>query len=163
MSAMCCGASLTRRLHADSTGGRMPSALTFPGVYIEEVPSGVRTITGVSTSNTAFVDYFATGPLNQAVRITSFAEFERIFGGLDRRSEGSYAIKQFYVNGGAVAFVVRVAAGSPAKAALTLQGGSPAQDTLVVRAKYEGGWANNALQVAVIQAAGDRFNLFVRK
>lgn len=40
----------------------MPSASTYPGVYVEEIPSGVRTITGVSTSNTAFVDYFGAGP-----------------------------------------------------------------------------------------------------
>jgi phage tail sheath protein FI len=141
----------------------MPSALTYPGVYIEELPSGVRTITGVSTSNTAFVDFFARGPLNQAVRITSFAEFERIFGGVTSNSEASYGIKQFYINGGSVAFVVRVAGGSPAKASLTLQGGSPPQDTLVVRAKYEGTWANSAVQIAAVQAAGGRFNLFVRQ
>jgi hypothetical protein len=35
------------------------------------------------------MDYFASGPLNQAVRITSLAEFERIFGGIDRDSEAS--------------------------------------------------------------------------
>jgi len=33
----------------------MPAALTYPGVYIEEIPSGVRTITGVATSITAFL------------------------------------------------------------------------------------------------------------
>jgi len=32
----------------------MPAALTFPGVYVEEIPSGVRTITGVATSIAAF-------------------------------------------------------------------------------------------------------------
>ena len=33
----------------------MPAAISYPGVYIEEIPSGVRTITGVPTSITAFV------------------------------------------------------------------------------------------------------------
>ena len=33
----------------------MPSALSYPGVYLEELPSGVRTLTGVATSITAFV------------------------------------------------------------------------------------------------------------
>jgi len=28
----------------------MPVAVSYPGVYIEEIPSGVRTITGVATS-----------------------------------------------------------------------------------------------------------------
>jgi phage tail sheath protein FI len=142
----------------------MPSALTYPGIYIEEIPSGVRTITGVSTSNTAFVDYFVRGPLNKAVRITSFGDFERIFGGVQRKSEASYAIQQYYLNGGSVAFVVRVAAGTPSKAFVNLQGGSPAQDTLIIRASSEGAWANDAVQVAVVAAAGSgRFNLFVRE
>jgi len=57
----------------------MPSAYTYPGVYVEEVPSGVRTITGVSTSNTAFVDFFARGPMNEAVQVTSLADFNRRF------------------------------------------------------------------------------------
>ena len=60
----------------------MPGTYTYPGVYIEEIPSGVRTITGVSTSDTAFVDFFGKGPVNQAARITSFGDFERVFGGL---------------------------------------------------------------------------------
>lgn len=42
----------------------MPAQLTYPGVYIEEVPSGVRTITGVATSITAFVGRAARGPVN---------------------------------------------------------------------------------------------------
>ena len=82
----------------------MPTQTTYPGIYIEEVPSGVRTITGVSTSNTAFVDFFERGPIDRAVRLASFAEFERRFGGLDRRSEASYAIDQYFRNGGSIAW-----------------------------------------------------------
>ena len=41
----------------------MPSTLSYPGVYVQ-LPSGVRTVVGVSTSNTAFVDFFARGPMN---------------------------------------------------------------------------------------------------
>ena len=80
----------------------MPAQLTYPGVYIEEVPSGVHTITGVSTSDTAFIDFFPRGPLGEAVRITSLADFQRTYGGLDPRSEASYAIQQFFLNGGSV-------------------------------------------------------------
>ena len=86
----------------------MPIAPTFPGVYIEEIPSGVRTIVGVATSVAAFVDNFRRGPLSEAVQIFSFADFEREFGGLDDLSEASYAIQQFFLNGGSEAFVVRV-------------------------------------------------------
>ena len=60
----------------------MPSALTYPGVYIEEIPSGVRTITGVATSITAFIGRAPRGPVNRPVRVQGFAEYTRIFGGL---------------------------------------------------------------------------------
>src|SRR5215207_6022947 len=87
----------------------MPTTPTYPGVYIEEIPSGVRTISGVATSIAAFVDFFARGPMNQAVRIFNMGDFEREFGGLDARSEASYGIQQFFLNGGGEACVVRVA------------------------------------------------------
>ena len=87
----------------------MPVTPTYPGVYIEEVPSGVHPITGVATAIAAFVDFFKRGPMNEAVEIFSFADFERVFGGLDTRSEASYAIQQFFLNGGSRAWVVRAA------------------------------------------------------
>jgi uncharacterized protein len=141
----------------------MPGTYTFPGVYIEEIPSGVRTITGVSTSDTALVDFFARGPVDKAVRITSFGDFERVFGGLDARSEASYAIQQFFLNGGSVAWVIRVAPNA-APATLTLQGGSPLVNTLSVAAASPGLWGTN-LQVGVdynTRTTG-LFNLVVRE
>src|SRR6266511_3672103 len=86
----------------------MPVTPTYPGVYIEEVPSGVHPITGVATSIAAFLDFFPRGPLNTASQILSFADFEREFAGLDTRSEASYAIQQFFLNGGSECWVVRV-------------------------------------------------------
>jgi hypothetical protein len=88
----------------------MPVTPTYPGVYIEEVPSGVRTITGVATSIAAFLDRFARGPIDTPIRILSIADFEREFGGLAANSEASYAIRQFFLNGGTQAYVVRVSA-----------------------------------------------------
>ena len=110
----------------------MPIAPTYPGVYIEEIPSGVRTITGVATSIGAFVDYFPAGPMNQAVQILNFASFNKQFGssdpsGLDARSEASYAIQQFFLNGGTEAYVVRVgsltANNTPTKAGVSVGDG----------------------------------------
>ena len=73
----------------------MPVTPTYPGVYIEEVPSGVRTITGVATSITAFVGRALRGPTDRPDRIVqSFAEFERVFGGLWVHSPMSYAVQQ---------------------------------------------------------------------
>ena len=144
----------------------MPITPTYPGVYVEEIPSGVRPIAGVATSVAAFVDYFKQGPMNKAVHIFSWDDFERVFGGLDRRSEGSYAIQQFFVNGGREAYVVRTASGD-ATAVLrkagatinnTITGGGPA---LKVEAISEGRWGNDA-HVRVDPAPGENeFNLVV--
>ena len=60
----------------------MPVAPTYPGVYIEEIPSGVRTIVGVATSITAFIGRAARGPADESTTINNFGDFERIFGGL---------------------------------------------------------------------------------
>src|ERR1044071_7264703 len=87
----------------------MPITPTYPGVYLEEISSGVRTITGVSTSIAAFVDFFGRGPFNRAVQVLSIGDFEREFGGLDARSEASYGVQQFFLNGGSEAWLVRVA------------------------------------------------------
>src|SRR5687768_5168995 len=89
----------------------MPVRPTFPGVYIEEVPSGVRTIVGVATAIGAFIDHFARGPMNVAIQILSFADFEREFGGIHTNSEASYGIQQFFLNGGSEAWVIRTGAG----------------------------------------------------
>ena len=86
----------------------MPAALTYPGVYVEEIPSGVRTITGVATSITAFIGRAKRGPCDQAVTINSFGDYERNFGGLDTDSTMSYAVRDFYLNGGAQAVIVRL-------------------------------------------------------
>ena len=86
----------------------MPSSLTYPGVYVEELPSGVRTITGVATSVTAFIGRARKGPIDEAVDITSFADFERTFGGLWLDSTMSFAVRDFFLNGGARAVIVRL-------------------------------------------------------
>ena len=79
----------------------------YPGVYIEEVPSGVRTITGVATSITAFVGYARAGPVNEPTIVQSFAEYARLFGGLWPKRTMSYAVQQFFQNGGRDALIVR--------------------------------------------------------
>ncbi len=86
----------------------MPVSPTFPGVYIEEVPSGVRTITGVATSITAFVGRALRGPVDEPIPINSYADFERVFGGLWTGSTLGYAVRDFFLNGGSQAVLVRL-------------------------------------------------------
>ena len=78
----------------------MPVHVTYPGVYIEEIPSGVRTIAGVATSITAFLGRARRGPVNEPVRINNFGDFERTFGGLATTDPMGYAVRDFYMNGG---------------------------------------------------------------
>jgi phage tail sheath protein FI len=82
--------------------------LTYPGVYVEEIPSGVRTITGVATSTVAFIGRTPKGKENEPIIINSFGDFERSFGGLSVDFPMSYAVKDFYLNGGSQAIVVRI-------------------------------------------------------
>jgi phage tail sheath protein FI len=86
----------------------MPSTLTFPGVYIEEIPSGVRTITGVATSITAFIGRALRGPADTPVVINSNGDFQRLFGGLWLESTLGYAVSDFFFNGGSQAIIVRL-------------------------------------------------------
>ena len=136
----------------------MPSALTYPGVYVEEIPSGVRTITGVATSIAAFVGKAPWGPVDDPVIITSFADFERRFGGLSRNYPMGYAVKDFYLNGGQTAVIVRVFPGAT--------NGSTARydvNGLLLKAASPGTWANTAIRVRVDQTnipAADQPNLF---
>jgi phage tail sheath protein FI len=114
----------------------MPVNVTYPGVYIEELPSAVRTIVGVKTAVAAFVGPARRGPVNDARHITSFADFERIFGGVSAGSLMSYAVAHFYQNGGSEAEIVRVAPANaePSRIRLTPEeeepgGGTPGGGT----------------------------------
>lgn len=86
----------------------MPVTTSYPGVYVTEIPSGVRTITGVATSIAAFVGQAVRGPTDAPVTITSYSDFDRSFGGLWRSSTLGYAVADFYRNGGSTAIIVRL-------------------------------------------------------
>lgn len=86
----------------------MPVTPTYPGVYIEEIPSGVRTIVGVATSITAFLGRALRGQANEPTTINSWGDFERAFGGLHGDYPMPYAVRDFYLNGGNQAIIVRL-------------------------------------------------------
>ncbi len=90
----------------------MPVSVTYPGVYVEEIPSGVRTIAGVATSITAFVGKTESGPVNEPTTIYNFGEYERIFGGLWAESKMGFAVRDFYMNGGGQAIIVSLGNGT---------------------------------------------------
>lgn len=145
----------------------MPAVLNYPGVYIEEVRSAVRTITGVATSITAFVGRARRGPMDDdadgrsPVRIRSFADYERIFGGLWEDAPMSFSVAQYFQNGGSEALIVRVGDGTQEVATGTF-------DTLTLNAANPGRWGGE-IEVLIDHADGmggtlaePLFNLVVR-
>ena len=84
---------------------------TYPGVYIEELSSGVHTITGVATSIAAFVGWAPQGSTTEAVLVQSWMDFARQYGGLDSRSLLGYSVSQFFNNGGQQAYIIRLVSG----------------------------------------------------
>ena len=153
----------------------MPAQLTYPGVYVEEVPSGVRTITGVATSVTAFVGRAARGATDRPVTVTSFADFEREYGGLWKDSALGFSVRDFFLNGGSIAVVVRLfladsgGGAKPARASLSVGTGANA---MTLTAANPGTWANQLrarvdfatrdFDATLGETATSLFNLFVR-
>jgi phage tail sheath protein FI len=139
----------------------MSVPLTYPGVYIEEVPSGVRSITGVATSITAFVGSALRGEENEPTLVQSFAEYSRNFGDLSRSHPMGFAVSQYFRNGGRDALIVRVTnSGAPA---------TVAAGTLNLVAASAGEWGER-LSVTITHpdpamnpdaAANELFNLIV--
>jgi uncharacterized protein len=142
----------------------MPVTPTYPGVYIEEIPSGVRTIVGVATSITAFIGRALRGPVNDPTRVQSFAEFERIFGGLWVVSALGYSVQHFFLNGGTDAVIVRVVGAGALKARLSTLVGPVGGLTL--EAANEGTWGKQ-LRARVDHDTRDvannqLFNLYIK-
>ena len=152
----------------------MPAVLSYPGVYIEEIPSGVRTIAGVATSITAFLGKALRGPADEPITITSFGGFERIFGGLHRDFTLSYAVRDFFVNRGSQAVIVRLYKKAESKASkalfevpnLTLEAANEGAWGMKVRARVQKKEPADPNLVAVAQRLGvlpeDLFDLIVR-
>src|SRR5258708_24428991 len=93
----------------------MPAQPTYPGIYIEELPSSAHTITAAPTSITVFVGYthpFKTKAANfgQAIEVFSYADYEREFGGSYESglidSNVADAVNMFFLNGGSDAIIV---------------------------------------------------------
>jgi phage tail sheath protein FI len=134
--------------------------LLHPGVYIQEIPSGVRPIEGVSTSNAAFIGRAQMGPLNTAVLVTSLAEFEPALGTFLSDGFLAHSVFQFFNNGGRKCYIVRIAGTGARPAQITIKDRkATAANTMVIAAASPGEWGN-LIDVAITDSVGDRNNLF---
>ncbi len=121
----------------------MPEYLA-PGVYVEEVSFRAKTIEGVSTSTAGFVGPARYGPTSgEPELLTSFADFERIYGGLDPLDYGpnylAHGVRAFFEEGGRRLYVARVDAGDGGLATANNQGiVSPPPDRIDINARFRG-------------------------
>ncbi len=132
------------------------------GVPLQEQRTADRSIARLPTARTAFVGRTLRGPLNRPVLVASFVEFQHAFGGLWQPSRLSYAVEQFFENGGGEAVIVRVVNAARAatltlragKEFLTLQAASPGtREFLRASVDYDNIPAHDGL----------RFNLTVQR
>lgn len=137
---------------------------TYPGVYVEEVSSGVRPISVASTSTTAFIGQAEKGTLTGAERIFNFTEFQNKYGGFLSSSYLAHAVYQYFNNGGSIAYIVRVAGDNTATASLVLADRATApQETLTVSAASPGVWGNE-IEIMITDGTvnpDSEFNLYV--
>lgn len=118
--------------------------VSYPGVYVQEVSSGVRTITGVSTSIAAFFGRTQMGPINKAVRCLNYSDFLRNLGGSHPLSDLGASVNQFFANGGTDCYVVRLAKGAgPASVTLRNGTGGTSRNVLTATAKAPGTWGQD--------------------
>ena len=131
----------------------MPTYL-HPGVFIEEIPSGSKTIEGVSTSITAFVGPARKGPAGEAVLIHSLEDYISTFGGVTSAADAmGLSVTAYYQNGGKDAYIARLVSttSSAAASSLMLTGeGTGGVNVLKVSATSVGLWGND-LRIRVVK------------
>ena len=88
----------------------MAVEIDYPGVYVEEISTGIHPIEGVSTSTAAFVGRARRGPLDSPVHVHTYGDFVQTFGSGSSPSTLEHAVRLFFENGGSDALIVRVGA-----------------------------------------------------
>ncbi|MDP4181663.1 MAG: phage tail sheath C-terminal domain-containing protein [Bacillota bacterium] len=118
----------------------MPNYLS-PGVYVEEVSSGVKPISGVGTSVGAFVGIAEKGVIGKAVLVTNWSQFKNEFGGFIPNAYLAYAVYNFLSEGGTSCYVVRAASSNATNSSVVVKDTTNA-DLLKISARSEGAWGN---------------------
>src|SRR5690348_15419573 len=138
----------------------MPAAARAPGISVEWVSADVPVPAAVRTDVAGFIGIAERGPDHLPVRITSWSQFQAIFGGYDPRGWLAYAVNGFFANGGDACWVVRIvdpATARPATGSLPAAPGGPA---LAAQAISTGTWAEGT-QLTAVDLGGGLFSLVV--
>lgn len=136
----------------------MPEYLA-PAVYVEETSFRAKSIEGVSTSTTGFVGPTRKGPTTGTPElITSFGDFERVYGGFENlQFTGGVAInfianavKNYFDNGGSRLFVSRVDSAGVAAATAFIGGGATDADNIRFIARTAGAVGNGTVTTGLV-------------
>lgn len=120
----------------------MPT-LTYPGVYVQEVPGGVRPLQIASTSTAAFVGLAQMGPDDAVLQVTSWTEFQTNYGTFITDGYLAHSVFQYFNNGGQLCYIVRVVRSDAQAASVTVQNrASTPVDGLTISANSKGAWGN---------------------
>jgi uncharacterized protein len=138
----------------------VPEYLT-PGVYFEFQDAAPPVTRRIRTDIAGFVGLAERGPLNRAVQIESWRQFQARFGNFVPYGFLAYAVKGFFENGGRTCFIVRIAGFTAAKAELILQS-SGGTNVLRLTANNEGIWGNKiAIALTQVRPSNLSFSLTV--
>ena len=133
-----------------------------PGIHVSEDVGADQAIARVASTTVAFIGRGLRGPVNRPITLSSFADFQTWFGGLWQPSTLSYAVEQFFENGGRKARVVRVVNGGR-PVTLTLPAG-PASLTFEALCLGTREFLRAAVDYDNIQAReADKFNLVLQR
>lgn len=137
------------------------ATLTAPGVYVQEMPSGVRPVAAAGTSTAAFFGEAERGAIGTVVKIFNFTEFQTLYGNfLDGGRYLAHAVYQYFNNGGAACYIGRVAPGALTAAVTALDRGTVAQESLTFEASSPGVWGNGIMVIVDSTTASDSDNQF---
>ena len=134
---------------------------TYPGVYVEEVSSGVRPITVASTSTAAFIGQTQKGSLTEVIRIFNFTQFQNLYGDFISTSHLAHSVFQFFNNGGNQCYIVRVGSDSalPANIAINDREVATPNESLTIEAMSPGVWGNS-IEVRITDGTSQPTNEF---
>ena len=139
----------------------MPVTVGYAGVYVQEVPSGVHAIAGVSTSVALFIGRTMQGPLSVPTPCFNLTDFSRTFSMDTTFGDMPRAVYLFYANGGTQAWIMRVAPGATAAAVNVLPEDTALGPVLTATA-VSAGQLGNSIRIGVTPSALDpegSFNL----
>lgn len=143
----------------------MPT-LSYPGVYLQEIPGGVRPLQIASTSTAAFVGLAEMGPDDAAQRVTSWTEFQRYYGTFITDGYLAHSVFQFFNNGGQQCYIVRATRSDAAIASVTVQNrASTPVAGLTINARSKGAWGNS-LYLQIHDGSldpGNEFRISIRR